>query len=113
MRFEGGIWEDRGTYRVMRVFDIADDSYVQIAEIKPCSSVGKHYHEKQTEVFVVLNGEARLGIGSEEYVAKAGDIFLCKPFSVHWVVNERDEPFKLLVFKYGWVKGDIVWVDGG
>jgi len=110
MKFEGGEWQDRGTYRVMRVFDIADDSYVQIAEIKPRSSVEKHYHKKQTEVFVVLSGKAKLGIGEEEWEAKAGDIFLCKPMSVHWVVNESDEPFRLLVFKYGWVEGDIVWV---
>lgn len=33
-------------------------------------------------------------------MAKAGDIFLCKPLDVHWVVNESDEPFRLLVFKY-------------
>jgi len=44
-------------------------------------------------------------------MAKAGDIFLCKPLDVHWVVNESDEPFRLLVFKYGWTEGDIVWVD--
>ncbi|HID42167.1 MAG TPA: cupin domain-containing protein [Archaeoglobaceae archaeon] len=111
MKFEEGKWEDRGSYRVMKVFEISEDSFVQIVEIKPDSEVKKHYHRKQTEVFSILSGRAILGIGNSEWEAKEGDIYLCRPGSTHWVVNRGDKPFKLFVFKYGWEKDDIVWVE--
>jgi quercetin dioxygenase-like cupin family protein len=111
MKFSKEEWEDRGSYRVMKVFEVAEDSFVQIVEIKPESEVKKHYHRKQTEVFSILSGEAKLGIGEKEWVAKSGDIFLCKPGNIHWVVNSSKEAFKLLVFKYGWSEDDIVWVE--
>jgi len=111
MKFEGGVWEDRGSYKVMKVFEIANDSFVQLVEIKPNANVKKHYHRKQTEVFLILDGKATLGIDAHEWEAKKGEIFLCKPGSIHWVANKSGMPFKLLVFKYGWEKDDIVWIE--
>lgn len=111
MKFEGSMWEDRGSYRVMKVFELSKDSFIQLVEIKPHSDVKKHYHRKQTEVFSILSGNATLGIGNQEWEAENGDIFLCKPLNVHWVINNSDYPFRLLVFKYGWEKDDIVWED--
>lgn len=111
MKFEKGEWEDRGSYRVMRVFSISEKSFVQLVEIKPHESVKKHYHRKQTEVFSILSGRAVLGIGNKEWNAKESDIFLCKPGDVHWVINKSDKPFRLLVFKHEWEKDDIVWVE--
>lgn len=111
MRFSDGEWEDKGPYRKMRVFDIASDSYVQIVEVKSNSRVGEHYHKKQTEVYSIQRGSAVLGIDDKEWDAKTGDIFLCRPMSHHWVINDSNEPFQLLVFKYNWVKGDTVWLE--
>ncbi|MFW6185652.1 MAG: cupin domain-containing protein [Halobacteriota archaeon] len=111
MKFSGGIWEDKGPYRKMRVFDVASDSYVQIVEVKPNSTVGKHYHKKQTEVYSIRSGNAVLGIDDEEWDARSGDIFLCQPMSKHWVINNSEEPFHLLVFKYNWVEDDTVWLE--
>jgi quercetin dioxygenase-like cupin family protein len=109
MKLEIAEWEDRGVYRVAKGFDIGDGCFIQLVEIKPKSKVEKHYHKKQTEVFVILRGEARLGIGEEVYDAKAGDVFLCEPEKRHWVENEKDGTFLILVFKYNWAEDDIFW----
>ncbi|RLI70594.1 cupin domain-containing protein [Archaeoglobales archaeon] len=110
MKFEKLKWVDRGNYRVARVFNISNESFVQLVEIKPKSEVEKHYHKHQTEIFVILDGEAKLGIGSKEWLAKPKDIFLCKPKDVHWVENDKEYPFILVVFKHNWVENDTVWI---
>jgi len=109
MKFEEGIWEDKGAYKKMMIFQISEDSYVQLVQVKANSEVKEHYHKRQTEVFAIRRGNAVLGIGDMSWVAGKGDIYLCKPGEVHRVINESEEPFELLVFKYGWVENDTVW----
>ncbi len=111
MKFSGGEWEDKGSYRKMRVFNISSDSYVQIVEVKPNSTVGRHYHKKQTEVYSIRSGNAILGIEDKEWEAKPSDIFLCRPMNHHWVINRSNEPFHLLVFKYNWMENDTIWLE--
>ncbi len=108
MKLEPSGWDDRGSYRVAKLYDLDESCFLQLVEIKPNESVGKHYHMKQTEVFVVLSGEARFGIGEKEYNAKPGDIYICNPGERHWVVN-GDKRFRLLVFKYNYADNDIFW----
>ena len=104
---------DRGTYRKLPLFEgeLPEGSYAQIVEIKPKQTVGKHYHLHQYELFYIMSGEARLGIGDAEYLAKPGDIFLVRPRTVHWVINERDEPFRLFVVKLNYRGDDSVWLE--
>lgn len=109
MKLENICWEDRGVYKVAKAFELSGDCFTQVVEIKPKKEVGKHYHEKQTEIFVILDGEAILGIGDRIYNAKSGDVFICKPGERHWVKNYSNEPFKILVFKYGYVENDTFW----
>jgi len=75
-KIEGFI--DRSTYRKAPLFegDLLEGSYAQIVEIKPRQRVPKHYHEKQYELFYIISGEAKLGIGEVEYDARSGDIYL-------------------------------------
>lgn len=72
--------------------------------------MGKHYHKFQYELFYIISGEAKLGIGNEEYHAKPGDIYLVKPGDVHWVENNSEESFKLLVVKLNFRGEDTVWL---
>ncbi|ASJ10696.1 carbohydrate-binding protein [Thermococcus sp. P6] len=104
---------DRGTYRKLPLFEgeLPPGSYAQIVEVKPGQRVGKHYHLHQYELFCIIGGEARLGIGEVEYVAKPGDVFLVKPKTVHWVVNGSDEPFRLFVVKLNYRGDDSVWLE--
>jgi len=103
---------DRGTYRKLPLFEgeLPEGIYAQIVEVKPGQTVKKHYHERQYELFCILSGEARLGIGDLEYLAKPGDVFLVKPKTVHWVINDCDEPFRLFVVKLNYHGDDSVWL---
>ncbi|NPA47399.1 MAG: cupin domain-containing protein [Thermococci archaeon] len=105
---------DRGTYRKLPLFEgeLPEGSYAQIVEVKAGERVKKHYHLRQYELFCILSGEARLGIGETEHLAKPGDVFLVKPGTVHWVINERDEPFRLFVVKLNYTGDDTVWMEG-
>ncbi|USS40456.1 cupin domain-containing protein [Thermococcus aggregans] len=104
---------DRDTYRKAPLFEgeLPEGSYAQIVEIKPKQRVPKHYHEKQYELFCIISGEAKLSIGGGEYNAKPGDIYLVKPKTIHWVVNEREEPFRLFVVKLNYFGEDTVWLE--
>jgi quercetin dioxygenase-like cupin family protein len=108
--FEGSAWVEKDGYRVKRAFTISEDSLVQIVEIKAKARVGKHYHKAQTEVFYIMEGKGTLGLGERGYLAERGDLFLCKPNSVHWVVNGSESPLRILVFKYNWRENDTVWL---
>ncbi|MDK2784132.1 MAG: hypothetical protein PWQ32_1721 [Thermococcaceae archaeon] len=113
MRAEIREFIDRDTYRKAPLFEgeLPKGSYAQIVEIKPKQTVPKHYHERQYELFYIISGEAKLGIGEKEYEAKPGDIYLVKPKTVHWVVNEREEPFRLFVVKLNYFGEDSVWLS--
>ena len=103
---------DRGSYVKIPLFEgkLPEGNYAQIVEIKPKAEVGKHYHKFQYELFYIISGTARLGIGEEEFEAKPGEIYLVTPGTVHWVVNESDKPFKLLVVKMNYRGEDTVWL---
>ena len=113
MRAEIGKFIDRSTYRKAPLFEgeLPEGSYAQIVEIKPKQKVPRHYHEKQYELFYIISGDAKLGIGKEEYDAKPGDIYLVKPKTIHWVVNEGEEPFRLFVVKLNYFGDDSVWLS--
>lgn len=113
MRAEVREFIDRGTYRKAPLFEgeLPEGSYAQIVEIKPKQIVPKHYHEKQYELFYIISGEAKLGIGEKEYKARPGNIYLVKPKKIHWVVNEREEPFRLFVVKLNYFGEDSVWLS--
>ncbi len=104
---------DRGTYRKFPLFEgeLPEKSYAQIVEVKPGQTVKKHYHKKQYELFYIISGEAKLGIGKNKYEAKPGDIFLVKPETVHWVINRSDAPFRLFVIKLNYYGDDTVWLE--
>jgi len=104
---------DRGTYLKLPLFEgeLPEGSYAQIVEVKPGQRVKKHYHLYQYELFCILGGEAKLGIGEREYIARPGDIFLVKPKTVHWVINESNNPFRLFVVKLNYRGDDSVWLE--
>ncbi|AIF68923.1 carbohydrate-binding protein [Palaeococcus pacificus DY20341] len=112
MKANCGEFIDRGTYRKCPLFkgELPDNSFAQIVEIKPKQTVARHYHKEQYELFYIISGEAKLGIGEETYETKPGDIYLVKPGTIHWVANESNEPFRLFVVKLNYSGDDSVWL---
>ena len=86
---------------------------LQVVTIPPATRQRLHVHEKQTEVFYILDGQATLTINGVDYPANPGDAFICSPGDVHSVWTRTDRDFKLVVFKINLpVEGeDSIWLE--
>lgn len=73
---------------------------LQTVTIPPHTQQRMHYHNIQTEVFYILEGETIINLGGKDYLAKPGDAFICEPKDKHFLWNKSDQEFKLVVFKY-------------
>lgn len=71
----------------------------QTVTIPPKTQQREHWHDKQTELFFILEGECHIFINGKDYLAKKGDAFICSPGDKHNLWNKTDKPFKLAVFK--------------
>ena len=72
---------------------------LQVVMVPPHTRQRLHLHREQTEVFYVLEGQAVIKIGGEEFAAQPGDAFICSPGDRHSLWNQSGEGFKLVVFK--------------
>lgn len=92
------------------IFSLADfqekGHLLQIVTIPPKTKQRLHSHNKQTEVFYILEGETTITINGVDYPAKPGDAFICSPGDVHNLWNTSDKEFKLLVFKINLPEND-------
>ena len=90
-------------YRKRIIFSLEDfgekGHLLQVVTIPAHTRQRLHYHEKQTEVFYILEGQAILTINAVDTPARPGDAFICSPGDVHSVWNKTDREFKLVVFK--------------
>lgn len=93
----------RKDYSKRVIFNIDDlppgGHMVQEVSIPPQTKQRPHYHNLQTEIFYILEGECHIFINNEEFVAKPGDTFVCSPKDVHNLWNKSDNTFSLLVLK--------------
>jgi len=86
---------------------------LQVVTVPPRTRQRLHLHREQTEVFYVLEGQALIEIGGEEYFARPGDAFICSPGDRHSLWNQSDDDFRLVVFKINRPeKNDVVWIEG-
>jgi len=87
---------------------------LQIVTIPPHTRQRLHFHKKQTEVYLILEGECIVNVDGKEILAKHGDGFICEPLEKHFLWNKTDKNFKLAVFKINLPKkaeDDSVWLE--
>ena len=98
-------------YRKKIIFSLADfeekGHLLQLVTIPPNTKQRMHSHNKQTEVFYILEGETIITINGKDYLAKPGDAFISSPGDVHNLWNKTDRDFKLVVFKINMPEGDV------
>lgn len=84
---------------------------LQTVTIPPNTKQRRHSHSIQTEVFYILEGETIININDVDYLAKAGDAFICSPGDKHFLWNKSNKEFKLIVFKINMPKNsdDTNW----
>jgi quercetin dioxygenase-like cupin family protein len=108
---------EKPDYRKKIIFSLDDfdekGHQLQVVTIPPETRQRLHSHEKQTEVFYILEGEATLTLNDVDYAAKPGDAFICSPGDIHNVWNKTDRDFRLVVFKINLPEEgeDSVWLE--
>jgi len=56
-----------------------------------CNGTGKHVHDDH-EVFILLQGKARMEIDGTVHDMAAGDIIVCEPGEDHHLVSDENDP---------------------
>lgn len=67
------------------------------AKLPPGKSFRRHYHEDMEEVFVMIEGEARIRVDEEEAVISRGDSVLVPARSTHKMFNDTSSDVIYLV----------------
>lgn len=93
--------------------DLPDGGHLlQTVTIPPQTKQKPHYHDSQTEIFYILEGECIIYINNEEFMAIPGDAFVCSPGESHYLWNKTDKILILVVFKIGLTdKDDTHWQE--
>jgi mannose-6-phosphate isomerase-like protein (cupin superfamily) len=88
-------WKRLGTGNMMFT---AVDSF-EIAEMPPGGRAGAHVHSRTEELFFVLSGQARIGLGDDVAVVSSGDAILTGWQGRQSVEAIGDEPYCMLVIE--------------
>ena len=64
--------------------------------LKSGCSIGFHIHEKDSELFYILKGEAEYNDNGETVTVSAGDITICSAGKGHGIENKSDETVEII-----------------
>jgi len=88
-----------GKVKITSVLDEGDydgkSRLVAVLAFEPGSSIGKHTHENEEEIFYVLEGSAAYDDNGAEVILNAGESAVCKNGQSHAVCNKSDKMLKL------------------
>lgn len=57
-----------------------------------CDGNGRHVHEDDNEVFVILQGKGRIEVNGKSHNFRAGDVIVCEPGEEHHLVADEEDP---------------------
>jgi mannose-6-phosphate isomerase-like protein (cupin superfamily) len=57
-----------------------------------CDGNGVHIHKDDHEVFIILQGSAKIEINGVPHPLKAGDVAICEPGEDHHLVSDPKDP---------------------
>lgn len=63
--------------------------------LKPGCGIGFHVHEKDSELFYLMKGEALYNDNGIESLVRAGDVMLCPAGTGHAITNNGEEDVEL------------------
>jgi len=70
--------------------------------------LGAHYHNDVEETFYFLSGSCKMYVNKTLYITKPGDAFRVDPKEEHDMINENDEPVKLVFIKCPFIPDDKI-----
>jgi len=65
--------------------------------LPPGVSIGVHSHRDDTEYYYILDGHGAMTLDDETHRVEAGDITAVFPGGSHGLVNDSDEPLRIIV----------------
>lgn len=63
--------------------------------LKPGCSIGYHVHEKDSELFYLMKGEALYNDNGTAFPVSAGDVMLCPTGTGHSIANNGEEDVEI------------------
>lgn len=67
-----------------------------VVQFQPKQDFEPHYHEIMEENFFILSGKVDIVVDGVCHTLKTGDFIHIEPNEVHYVVNNYDEPIKMV-----------------
>ena len=64
--------------------------------IEPGSSIGRHVHEGESEIFYILEGNGILDDNGVEREVKQGDVCVCYDGEAHAIANRSEKTLRFL-----------------
>ncbi len=106
-------WQQKEGYSKKILLNEDDLNYkgglVQLIKVKPREVAGVHYHKKQTEIFYFLTKNGYWMINGEKHVFEMGDTLVIEPNDEHFVMNDTEEDYIYLAFKFNYDQSDLYW----
>ena len=88
-----------------RVFDAAmfesPCHFVDYAVLPPGSSIGRHRHGANEEIYLVLEGGGMMHLDGDDFRVGPGSVILNRAGGEHGLRNDGDKPLSLFVVEIG------------
>jgi len=65
--------------------------------LPPGVSIGRHRHGESEEFYYVVSGSGLMQLDDEEFQVSAGDVTVVYPGGSHGLVNNTNEPLRIIV----------------
>lgn len=75
-----------------------DRSHDAGCDCPSCDGAGRHVHADDSEVFIVLQGKARMEVDGIMHDMVSGDVIVCEPGEDHHLIADQEEPCVNLFF---------------
>ncbi|MFH1562347.1 MAG: cupin domain-containing protein [Nitrospirota bacterium] len=79
-----------------------------IIRFNPAQTLGSHYHNEVEETFFFVAGTPQMVINGESYRVKEGDAFKISPKEKHDIINDTDQPTRIIFIKVPCIPEDKV-----
>jgi mannose-6-phosphate isomerase-like protein (cupin superfamily) len=75
-------------------------NFIDLAELPPGVSIGRHSHEKnEEEYYLILEGTGWMHQNGTEFEVSTGDLIRNPPGGTHSLVNTGDQKLRIFVFE--------------
>jgi mannose-6-phosphate isomerase-like protein (cupin superfamily) len=79
--------------------------------LRPGDTLGQHFHNEVEETFYFPDSAPVMVVGGAEHRVVPGDVFKLAPAESHDIINDTDNPVKVIFIKCPYLPDDKIAVD--